>query len=79
MLISCDHLSDDITKLKDFCDHSKFNPKNQSIVNGHPIDRPPNELNELNRIKLKIIINSPNLVNVFFLLLVTMTLILLIS
>ena len=56
MQISCDKLTGDLTRLKCFSDQSQFNQ--QRTERKQSID---NSL-ELNRIKIKIILNSPNLI-----------------
>lgn len=62
MLVSCDNLSEDIGKLKGFCDQSRFSPRNSS---GSQSQQPKaDQISELtlNRVKLKVILNSPNLI-----------------
>lgn len=66
MMINCDNLNHDLNRLKQFCDKSKFNPKNKiKEITSQSDDNSIDKINELNRIKLKIIINSPNLVSLF--------------
>lgn len=65
MLVSCDNLSQDIGKLKSFCDQSRFSPRNAGDPQGQQLRQPKaDQISELtlNRVKLKVILNSPNLI-----------------
>lgn len=64
MLVSCDNLSQDIGKLKSFCDQSRFSPRNAGAQANQLRQTKTDEISELtlNRVKLKVILNSPNLI-----------------
>lgn len=61
MLVNCDSLTNDINRLKNFCDHSKFNAKNNELkIEQTHLKSTTKDLQI--RVKLKIILNSPNLI-----------------